>query len=212
MLLFIYLLYIITLLFLFIFCLFSTQNSVDLSPSSSIELSQKIDFLLIQKQIELQKIDALQDQVLILLNNCANKNSLEIIFDLLNQNSYYLVGTFFFLLTFFVIQYLSKSDLEVLITEVLKVQKIGHDGHIEITIDLLQKFSDLMLQNMPRITKIPNDSGDLYFDQSFDMILKNMSELDRINIISLLNKIQEIYLKVESIDNQILQVLEILTR
>lgn len=96
MLLFIYLLYIITLLFLFIFCLFSTQNSVDLSPSSSIELSQKIDFLLIQKQIELQKIDALQDQVLILLNNCANKNSLEIIFDLLNQNSYYLVGTFFF--------------------------------------------------------------------------------------------------------------------
>ncbi len=203
MLLFIYLLYIITLLFLFIFCLFSTQNSVDLSPSSSIELSQKIDFLLIQKQIELQKIDALQDQVLILLNNSANKNSLEIIFDLLNQNSYYLVGTFFFLLTFFVIQYLSKSDLEVLITEVLKAQKIGHDSHIEITIDLLQKFSALMVQN---------NSGDLYFDQSFDLILKNMSELDRINIISLLNKIQEIYLKVEKIDNQILQVLEILTK
>jgi len=98
---------------------------------------------------------------------------------------------------------LSKSDLEVLITEVLKAQKIGHDSHIEITIDLLQKFSALMVQN---------NSGDLYFDQSFDLILKNMSELDRINIISLLNKIQEIYLKVEKIDNQILQVLEILTK
>ena len=83
-----------------------------------------------------------------------------------------------------VIRCFGQSDFELIIIEILKAQKLGHDGHIEITLELLQKFSQIILENISNITHLQNSSSDLYLDQSFDIILKNMSELDRINILT----------------------------
>jgi hypothetical protein len=160
---------------------------------------QELDYLL------LQKIEALQDQLLTLLLKEQNSPVDVTVLTFLSNNS-----SFFVALT--ILNMFGKSDLEVLTDEIIKTQEISHDLHIAITKKALTTSSELFLNNVAKVITEVNSLSMLNSTQKLEVLFSKLTSIEKVNVEVILQKINELSLKTQTIDSQILQIFDLLSQ
>ena len=201
--------FIYSLLNLFLYLKIYNDIVLDLQ---TIELLQKLDSLLFQKEEHLQKISDLQDQLSVILLSIQKKPAHDVIFDFLSNNSSFFVSISFFIVTLAIVNFFSKYDLEILTSEIIKTQQIAHDSHIAITKEALTTATDIILNDITKLLIRADLTFTLNSDKKIELLFKKLSYADKINIEILVQKINEISLKTQAIDEQLLQILDLLSK
>lgn len=106
---------------------------------------------------------------------------------------------------------LGKSDFDVLIEEIIKTQQISQDSHIAITKEALKTATDIILNDITQLLIRADFTFTSNSDKKLELLFKKLTHLEKINVEILIQKINEITLKTQLIDDQLLQILDVLS-
>ena len=185
-----YFVYLLLLLF-FIFVLLSVcsllkNQNVNVSDLRTLDLEQELSSLVLQKEEHLIKIGELQDQLSTILITTQKKFVLDSILEFFYNNSDFFVGISIFLIALVISNMFAKADLDVFTSEIITNQDLRLIVYNSVTKQALMK------------------TGNRFF--------YTLNEIDKKNVEVILQQIQELVLKTQTIDTQILQILDLLSK
>ena len=199
----------ILLVFIFLFLRFIFHI---FTYNTNLKLLKKLDLLFLEKQDYDQQIIDLQEELSVLLLKVQQPTSSEVAFELLSNNSSLFVGLVFFLFSFLLLNYSVKFDPQFLFHNILKSQKTQ------------KKFYEYSIAKIYEIvcTRLSKDVGKVLVDDSsvslehfsneLFLAFAKLAENDQKSLISICEKIEDLCFKSQTIDAQIVQILEILSR
>jgi len=179
---------------------------------TNLELSQKLDLLFLQKEEHLRQINVLQDQLAIILTNSQKKTALDATLEFFVNNSSFLVGLSVFLITFSLINLFGKSDFEVFSNNIIKAQSETHNSYITSTTEALKTVSETFLNDITKLLIEVNSLSMTNSDQKLEFVFNKLTDIDKINVEAIIQKLNVLTLKSQAIDAQILQILELLSK
>ena len=165
-----------------------------------------------QKEEHLRQINVLQDQLAILLTNSQKKTALDATLEFFVNNSSLLVGLSVFLITFSLINLFGKSDFEVFSNNIIKAQSETHNSYITSTTEALKTVSETFLNDITKLLIEVNSLSMTNSDQKLEFVFNKLTDIDKINVEAIIQKLNVLTLKSQAIDAQMLQILELLSK
>ena len=185
-----YFVYLLLLLF-FIFVLLSVcsllkNQNVNVSDLRTLDLEQELSSLVLQKEEHLIKIGELQDQLSTILITTQKKFVLDSILEFFYNNSDFFVGISIFLIVLTIVNLFGQPDIADVTSGILKNNGLGLAEYMVRT-----KFFSKELN---------------------ERLFTKLTDLEKINVELILQQLSELSSKIQTIDTQILQILDLLSK
>jgi len=210
MLFFCYIAY-IGLLLLLIFALLQIliHNFVSIPNSKLVE---KLDILLLHKEGQERQIAELQEQLSLILSTIQKPSSSEVAFGFLSDNSSLCVGLVFFIFSSLLLNYSVKFDPQFIFRKLLRYQKTQQNLYVDSITKLYLIIFNRLAKDMGSVVVNDNFVSSEHFLNELGLVFYKLTKNDQTMVINICIKINELTLKSQSINSEIAQILEFLSR